>query len=267
MRRLVWCTDIHLNFAEPATLTGFVDRLRAADPDVVLIGGDIAEATDVTGYLEWLDHNLQRPLFFVLGNHDFYFGSVAAVRDEVRSLCARHHNLVYLTDAEEVIELTETTGLVGHDGWADGRLGDYERSMIMLNDYKLIDELAGVNKERRWPLLQAMGDEAAAAIRRRLPTALERYPSVYLLTHVPPLREACWYNGAISNDEWAPHFTCKAVGDAILEVMADFPQRQLTVLCGHTHGSGEAHPLPNVWIYTGAAVYGFPTINRVLRVA
>ena len=104
----------------------------------------------------------------------------------------------------------------------------------------------------------------AAVIRRVLPAALDRYASVYLLTHVPPLREACWYNGAIPNDEWAPPFTCKAVGDAILEIMPDYPHRELTVLCGHTHGSGEAHPLPNVWIFTGAAVYGFPAVNRVL---
>ena len=265
MPRFAWCTDIHLNFAKPDALSEFLDRLCAADPDLVLIGGDIAEATDVVQFLELIDRHLQRPVYFVLGNHDFYFGSIRCVRADVRAMCARRDHLVYLTDAG-VIALTEQVALVGHDGWADARIGNYERSMIMMNDYKLIQELAGVNKEQRWPLLQALGDEAAAVIRRVLPEALERHASVYLLTHVPPLREACWYNGAISNDEWAPHFTCKAVGDAILEIMPDYPQRHLTVLCGHTHGSGEAHPLPNVWIYTGAAVYGFPAVNRVITV-
>jgi 3',5'-cyclic-AMP phosphodiesterase len=265
MPRFAWCTDIHLNFAKPDALAEFLHRLRATEADVVLLGGDIAEATDVVQYLGLLDSQLQRRVYFVLGNHDFYFGSISHVRDEVRALCARREQLVYLTDAA-VVELAEQVALVGHDGWADARIGDYERSMIMMNDYKLIQELAGVSKEQRWPLLQALGDEAAAVIRRVLPQALARYESVYLLTHVPPLREACWYNGAISNDEWAPHFTCKAVGDAILEIMPDYPERSLTVLCGHTHGCGEAHPLPNVWIYTGAAVYGFPAVNRVITV-
>jgi predicted phosphohydrolase len=232
---------------------------------LLLIGGDIAEATDVVHYLEVLDHHLTRPIYFVLGNHDFYFGSIHRVRQDVRASCASSDNLVYLTDAG-VIELSDGVGLVGHDGWADARIGDYERSMIMMNDYRLIEELAGVTKEERWPLLQALGDAAAAAVRRVLPLALERYELVYFLTHVPPLREACWHEGRISNDEWAPHFTCKAVGDAVLEIMQDYPQRELTVLCGHTHGSGEAHPLPNVWIFTGAAVYGFPAINRVITV-
>jgi len=265
MPRLAWCTDIHLNFAKADALAEFLQHLDAADPDLLLIGGDIAEATDVVHYLELLDHLLQRPVFFVLGNHDFYFGSISRVRHDVRALCARQDRLVYLSDAG-VIELAEQVALVGHDGWADARIGDYARSQIMLNDYRLIQELAGMDKQQRWPLLQALGDEAAAVIRQVLPQALERYASVYLLTHVPPLREACWHNGALSNDEWAPHFTCKAVGDAILEILPDYPHRHLTVLCGHTHGSGEAHPLPNLCIYTGAAVYGFPAVDRVITV-
>jgi Icc-related predicted phosphoesterase len=265
MKRMVWCTDIHLNFAKPDSLAEFLQRLHDADPDLLLIGGDIAEATDVVRTLEVLDHHLERPIYFVLGNHDFYFGSIHRVRRDVRALCARSDNLIYLTDAG-VVELSDRVGLVGHDGWADARLGNYERSMIMMNDYRLIEELAGFTKEQRWPLLQAMGDAAAVDVREVLPQALEQYESVYFLTHVPPLREACWHNGKISDDEWAPHFTCKAVGDAILEIMRDYPHRELTVLCGHTHGSGEAHPLQNVWIFTGAAIYGFPAINRVLTV-
>ncbi len=194
MKRMVWCTDIHLNFAKPASLAEFLHRLRAADPDLLLIGGDIAEATDVVHYLEVLDQHLERPVYFVLGNHDFYFGSIHCVRQDVRALCARSDHLVYLTD-EGVVALSERVGLVGHDGWADARIGDYERSMIMMNDYRLIEELAGVTKEQRWPLLQALGDAAAAAVRQVLPPALEQYESVFFLTHVPPLREACWHNG------------------------------------------------------------------------
>lgn len=38
----------------------------------------------------------------------------------------------------------------------------------------------------------------------------------------------------------------------------------MTVLCGHTHGSGEAHILPNLRVLTGGVVYGKPGIQRVL---
>ena len=31
--------------------------------------------------------------------------------------------------------LTKDTCLIGHDGWADGRLGDFSGSKVLLNDY------------------------------------------------------------------------------------------------------------------------------------
>lgn len=262
MTRVAWCTDIHLNFARPAELEAFLHQLHAAQADCLLVGGDIGEATDVVHYLELLGRNVASPVCFVLGNHDYYFGSIEGVRAAVRRACAADPRLVYLTDGA-IRELSPTTALIGHDGWADGRVGDYAHSTIMLNDYRLIRELAGVNKEQRLPLLQFLGDAAAAAVRRVLPAALERYSSVLFLTHVPPLREACWHEGSISDDEWSPHFTCLAVGTAMLDIMRAHPDRQLTVLCGHTHSAGEAHPLPNFSILTGAAQYGVPALNRI----
>jgi predicted MPP superfamily phosphohydrolase len=264
MTRIAWMTDIHLNFVESTRLGEFIERVVDAAPDIILIGGDTAESSDVVHYLSVLDDHLNRPIYFVLGNHDFYFGSIAQVREDIRRLCRERENLVYLTDVRGV-ELTHQVGLVGHDGWADARIGDYERSMVMMNDYRLIAEFHGLGKKDRWQVLKAMGDEAAATVRRTLPAALDRFELVYFLTHVPPLREACWYNGRISDDEWAPHFTCKAVGDALLEIMRDFPSRELIVLCGHTHGAGAVRPLENMQILTGGAEYGFPAINRLFR--
>jgi hypothetical protein len=74
------------------------------------------------------------------------------------------------------------------------------------------------------------------------------------------LREACWYEGRISNDDWLPHFTCKAVGEVLLEGARASPGRQLLVLCGHTHGEGSAQPLPNLRVLTGGAEYGHPKL-------
>ena len=86
-----------------------------------------------------------------------------------------------------------------------------------------------------------------------------------LATHVPPFREACWHEGQISDGEWLPHFTCKAVGDAILEIMRPATGRQLTVYCGHTHSPGICQPLPNVTVYTGGAIYGQPKVQQVIE--
>jgi 3',5'-cyclic-AMP phosphodiesterase len=263
--RLVWLTDIHLNFLNHHEMDNFLSVVRAREADAILLTGDIGEARSVAPLLQTLDEAWRRPIYFVLGNHDFYSGSIAGVRADVTALGRRHPNLVYLT-AAEVIPLTATVGLVGDDGWADARLGNYVQSLVMMNDYRLIAELAPLTKEFRWPKLKQLGDLAAEHIRRVLPAALAQFPEVILATHVPPLRDACWHEGQISNDEWLPHFTCKAMGDAILEIMRATPQRKLTVYCGHTHSSGICQPLPNVTIYTGSAQYGLPTVQEVIEV-
>ena len=261
MTRIIWITDPHLNFVRPLAVREFLDDVAEREPAAVLIGGDIGEAHNVVAYLEQVDELWQRPVHFVLGNHDFYRGSIAGVRREIDRLCERRPLLNYLSH-RGVVELTSKLGLVGHDGWADARVGDYEHSYIMMNDYKLIAELSPHSKEQRWPVLRSLGDAAAAHIRHVLPQALKRFDDVLLLTHVPPLRAACWHEGRPSDDEWSPHFVCQAVGEAILEIMTSAPTKRLTVLCGHTHSGGETDPLPNVHIVTGPAAYGFPAITR-----
>jgi predicted phosphohydrolase len=262
MKRISWLTDIHLNFVSRDGFAALVDRVLADRPDVVLIGGDVGEAGSVADYLARLDELLRLPLYFVLGNHDFYGGSIRRVREAVEALCQQRPRLTYLSRSEAV-ELTPRVGLVGHDGWADGRVGDYAHSTIMLNDYRLIHELAGMGRRDRRAHLEALGDEAAEHVRRVLPPAVVRYEHVFLLTHVPPLREACWHEGRISDDEWSPHFTCQAMGNAFVPILRDHPDRRLTVLCGHTHSPGECRPLENVIVHTGQAEYGHPTVQRV----
>jgi 3',5'-cyclic-AMP phosphodiesterase len=264
MKRIVWLTDLHLNFLPDERVDEFLDCVAACEGDAVLASGDFGEAKTVVTYLERIADRLGGPIYFVLGNHDFYYGSIRQVRADVAELCRRDPRLLWL-NASDVIELAPHSGLVGHDGWADARLGDYERSLVMMNDYRLIEEFARMSKLDRWPLLMAEADAAADHIRRVLPSALARFPRVLLVTHVPPFRESCWHEGQISDDEWLPHFTSKAMGDALLEIMRDYPKRELLVLCGHTHGRGESHPAPNIVVHTGGAQYGAPAIERVFE--
>jgi predicted MPP superfamily phosphohydrolase len=264
MKRYVWLTDLHLNFPCLEPSAKFLDRVAALETDGVLLGGDVSEWPDCPNYLRMMAERLAQPIYFVLGNHDYYFSSIATVRGYMERLCEETPRLVWLPRSAP-IELAPGVGLIGHDGWADGRLGDYWRSLVMLNDYRLITELSALDKAARLEKLHQLGDETAAHIRRELPETLERFDQVVFLTHVPPFREACWYDGRISNDEWLPHFTCRAAGDALREIMSANPAKQLTVLCGHTHGAGEARILPNLHAITGGAQYGAPEIQRVFE--
>jgi predicted MPP superfamily phosphohydrolase len=274
--RLAWATDVHLNFLDAAPRHQFYQSL-GEDSDAVAISGDIAESTDIEAYLREMEQSLRRPIYFVLGNHDFYRGSIGRTREAVARLAAQSEHLVYLT-ANQVVELTSATALVGHDGWADARLGDFQNSNVILNDYVLIEELRKwrdigledahlfLDKENLAEALEVLGDEAGRHFERALSEAAEKYANVIAVTHVPPFREAAWYEGRTSDDNFLPHFSCKAAGDAMLRVMKSNVQSNLLVLCGHTHGSGEANLLKNLKVLTGKAVYGSPEVQRVLKV-
>jgi 3',5'-cyclic AMP phosphodiesterase CpdA len=255
--RLAWATDVHLNFLPPPARREFAAEMRAQEPEVVLLAGDIAEAHDLAPILESFAAEVAVPVYYVLGNHDFYGGRIESVRARTRILEESAPTLRWLP-SHDVVALTARTALIGHDGWGDTRLGDFDRTPVMLNDFVHIEDLVTDRRTLRATLMR-LGDEAAAHFARVLPEALERFEHVVAVTHVPPFREACWHAGEISNDDWLPFFSCKAVGDVLVHAMRAHPTRRMTVLCGHTHSSGVARILPNLTVHTGGARYGAPT--------
>jgi 3',5'-cyclic AMP phosphodiesterase CpdA len=257
--KLAWVTDIHLDFLGESEIARFCDSVTNAGPDGVLVGGDIAQAASFEAALRQMEERIGKPIWFVLGNHDFYGASVAAVRQRAATL-SREGRIVWL-GAVEAVELTPRTGLVGHDGWGDARLGDHEGTSVILNDFLRITDLIGTDRTQLAGVLGRLGEESAVHLRRVLPVALERFEHVVVLTHVPPFREACWHEGRISGDDYLPYFACKATGNVLLDEASRHGDRLVTVLCGHTHSSGEYRPLPNLRVITGAAQYGRPTIQ------
>jgi len=264
--RSVWATDIHLNFLGSEERETFFSSIRGHNPDILFITGDIAEAPTLESHLKEMMRSIEKPIYFVLGNHDFFYSSIPQVRSSIEQLCETHQNLTYLSD-NGIVELTKTTALIGHDGWGDGRHGNYARSPVRLRDNVLIQELAGLDYEELILKLRQLGEEAASAIQEPLQHALNSYQHLIFLTHVPPFKEACWYQGKIGEDDWLPFFTCKAVGDVLYEVMQEQQKCQLTVLCGHTHHAGVAQILPNLRVLTGSAEYGAPQVQQVLEIA
>ena len=264
--RVAWLTDIHLDGVPSATTEAFHNTLLEADPDIVLVGGDIGSAATFQSHLEALEAKLERSIYFVLGNHDFYGGSITEVRRQAAQLSDRSPNIRWLPKAG-VVQLTDEVGLVGHGSWADGRLGNTSRSTVLLNDYVRIRDFIPLALVPRFEKLRELGDEAAAFFEAVLTRAAERFSQVIVLTHVPPFKEASWHEGRISDEDWLPHFACQAVGDVLVEVMRAYPECQATVLCGHTHGEGEARIMENLLVRTGGATYGEPMLQSVLEVA
>lgn len=257
--RFAWATDVHLDFAKPPEEDAFFGAIAERHVDGLLLTGDIAGAATIEPYLNRIHQRTVLPVWFVLGNHDYYGGSIGAVRRRMR-MRSQDRRTVWL-GAVDVVPLSQQTGLCGHDGWGDARLGRHFESPVDLADFHAIADLAGAGKDELARRLARLGDESADHFASVLPAALRRFERLIVLTHVPPFREACWHQGKHSDDNWLPYFACKAVGDVLLAEVARRPDREVTVLCGHTHGGGERRPLPNLRVVTGAARYGQPEVQ------
>lgn len=262
-KKLLWSTDLHFDAANREEYLQFIERANEFKPDVVLIGGDICNGYNALFHLKILGEQIKKPIYFVLGNHDFYYGSIVKMRGMASAFSRKSSSVKYLVDLG-VVELTRTTALIGHDGWADGLTGDFLNSTIQLNDYILIDELRNLEQHERLKKLNELGSEAAYYLEKNLLLALNKYRDVVLLTHVPPFREASLWEGKMSDDNWAPHFVSTTTGIAIKKVMEQHPSKKLLVLCGHTHGKANVYILPNLQVLTGASEYGEPTIQGLI---
>jgi hypothetical protein len=69
-----------------------------------------------------------------------------------------------------------------------------------------------------------------------------------------------------SADDFLLFFSRKAVADVLLEAARSYPQCQILVLCGHTHGGGEIQAAENLRAVTGPAKYGRPEIQRTIQI-
>jgi 3',5'-cyclic AMP phosphodiesterase CpdA len=265
--KLAWATDVHLNFVGEPEAVLFCQAVERSGAEALLLAGDIAEGPSVAGWLEFIAGRIGRPIYFVLGNHDYYHGGggIDATRQRLRERIRGSSRLCWL-DLAEGVALTPDTALVGHSGWADGRYGSYATSRLRMNDHLLIGDFLGRDHWGRARLMEQLGDEAADHLRRVLPPVLASHAEVLLLTHIPPFAEACQHEGRQSGPEALPHFSCKAVGDLLLELIAQHPERRLTVLCGHTHAAAEVWPLPNLRVVVGGAEYGRPELQALLEV-
>lgn len=70
--KLVWLTDIHLNFLNKKERELFYNEILTKNCDAVLISGDIAEATCLIEVLNEMADQLKKLIYFILGNHDYY---------------------------------------------------------------------------------------------------------------------------------------------------------------------------------------------------
>lgn len=268
INNIAWLTDVHLNFLEPTARKNFYQKVAGAD--AILITGDIAEAPSICEFLMEFSTHVDKDFYFVLGNHDYYLGNVVEVRQAIQSLCYQNKKLHWL-GKPEIIELSKHTILVGHDGWADARYGDFDHSPVVLNDSRCIAELfqaSCLSKNMLKHEMQRLADADAATLKKTLQEAIAKNKpqKIIVATHIPPFKECCRYGGKQSDENWQPFFSSKATGDVISTVAKNYPEINFLALCGHTHTKYAIKPSSNLEVRVGGAEYYQPEVQEFIKI-
>ena len=262
--KLIWCTDLHLDLATDLNRNRFLSELSSTDYDAALITGDLATATSICDHLELLAAACHpRPLYFVLGNHDFYGSPMAHTYDQVTRLCRSVPNLFHLQDAGPVA-LGRHTVLIGQHGWADARSGWGFKTVIENPDHWNIPDFRELTRDERFRKMGLLARQAAGAIRTRVLAGFRNHKHVIIATHVPPFPTTAKYDGKPCGETHLPHFTNVTVGAMLIGLAKQNCHKQITVLSGHTHSRAEQRILTNLDARVGGARSGTPVIQEAL---
>lgn len=101
--KLIWLSDLHLEFVGEFQLRTLLDEIVTQMPDAVLITGDISNARRLEYHLGLLAELLPCPIYFLLGNHDFYHSCFAEVDALVQDICTHDPKLVELAHGEIIM--------------------------------------------------------------------------------------------------------------------------------------------------------------------
>lgn len=237
MKRFVWYSDTHLNLSIfPFMKRWFMTHLQNAneEADGLFITGDISHGLGIESDLKFLTKHFNGPIYFVLGNHDYHTRHISSVHADVRRLSAQFPNLHWMTD-EPLVSLSEDVALIGTEGWYDARLGDPKWLRWTSDWFLTLDFFHMDSMEERIECWRAMAKDSVDIIVPRLEAALERHKTVYVMTHVPPWKEATRALGSWMEDYWLPYNTNVVLGEAIERVMKGRTDKSVIVLAGHTH--------------------------------
>ncbi len=263
MTTIRWASDLHLDHADAGVVESLQAALRRGPTVPVILTGDLSTAPRLVADLIDLAAAAAAPLWFVLGNHDHYHGSVGSVRDAVIALGETHSSIQWLPPMG-VAALDETTALVGVDGWADGRVGNAVTTPLRLNDDRWIAEVAAQpDRISKLAVKRALADADAGRLATLLERAAAGYRRILVATHVPPFVEALPATGRLSRPEWHPLLVAGAIGTVLRDFAQGHPAHHIIVLAGHSHTAREVSILPNLQVRVAAARYGDPRVAAI----
>lgn len=244
--KYLWFTDPHLSRVMPWNKIALISYLRKENPSGIFLTGDISNGFFATLDLKILSTFVKCPIYFVLGNHDYYGSSFGKVHSDIKSLCKKNKNLVWLTDSEPV-SLSNDSALIGTEGWYDGGAGN-PKYLAGTIDWFMIEELRKLNSsEERLEAFRNLASTSAKLIEEKIDKAFSNgHSTVYILTHFPPWKEATHHIGTFFENYWLPYNTNVILGETIEKVMKKYPGKNAKIMAGHSHEKKWIHVANNI---------------------
>lgn len=279
--RLAWATDIHLDFItdennvviSARNINIFCERIKNCSPDAVIISGDISLSNQLKQHLLSLERSLGIPIFFVLGNHDFWGSNIGSVRKNISTLSNSSRFLRYLSTSSYIM-LSNSTALVGHDGWYDGLNGSPKSSYIEMNDWNFISDFSifknylGVSLDGILNVSRYQANIGAKHIEKEIKSAIRDHaPSKFIIvTHVPPFIDPVKESQHKNSTNLCPWYSSKIMGDMLLNVAKQNPLVEFEVFCGHVHTKYEKYISNNLLLRSGHSDYSDPKLQSVYNI-
>jgi Icc protein len=239
--RLLWITDLHLEFQRAGSYAWLAKAIKSSGASALLLTGDIMPSLRLPSALIKLVESVGVPVYFVLGNHDYYGWSIAETETAVdQALYAAKKSkraLIWLDRQDGPIPLDRRTTLVGTGGWGD--FSGFEGcGYAELNDEWEIKEFLSLRGPALAQYHQQLAHQSAEKFRPKLEAALETSSQVIIGTHVSPFRGSTWHEGNISEPAFLNRFCNATLGRVIEGCSQAVPGTKIFVICGHTHSGG-----------------------------
>lgn len=277
-----WASDIHLDICEPTKKVDTSKRFQfekmrqIIGDNKLIVSGDISNSSQVVSDL--IEMARQMPdsdIYFVLGNHDFYGNYINNVRREITDLVQdkNFRNLHYIGSPISPIYKwpigDQLWTVIGIDGWADGIAGNFMAGPRVVRDYKLIGDLVGKDDMELQGMLSKLGREEAEKLKDKINHPViqsDETKNLLIVTHVPPFSEAYTYQGKKPQSMFPPHFVCVQTGEVLRKFAYEHPEKNIHVICGHTHDECNVSIASNLHIHVAHADYGKPSYTNLTQV-
>ncbi len=263
---LLWLTDLHLDKAEPSGIRRIKSQLENSEYQAAVVTGDTSSASTLCAHLEFLALACSpRPVYFTLGNHDFYGEAMSHTYRRIRILCRSLPNLVHLQDGGPV-SVGRHTALIGHHGWADARCGWGKSTVIQNPDHWSIPDFRKLGTADRFRKMEDLGRQSAKSLRNGVLAAARRHKHLLVATHVPPFPSTTYFDGKPCGPCHQPHYVNLSVGSMLIGVARSNPHLRFTVLAGHTHSAASQSIHSNLHARVGHARTGKPQTQPILSI-